>query len=70
MPPAGIFYSGTLFRKLLENVISLVIQINYRLNICVGNLNSWLYFLTALRILFNGYCSEDAGKYVFYWKFS
>lgn len=70
MPPAGIFYSGTLFRKLLENVISLVIQINYRLNICVGNLNSWLYFLTALRILFNGSCSEDAGKYVFYWKFS
>lgn len=65
VPPAVIFYSGTLYRKLLENVISLVIQINYRLNICIGSLNSWLYFLTALRIFFNGSCSEDVGKYVF-----
>lgn len=63
--PAVLFYSGTLFRKLLENVISGVIQINYRLNICIGNLNSWLYFLTVLSIFLNGSCSEDAGKQVF-----
>lgn len=52
VPPAVIFYSGIVYRKLLENVISLVIQINYRLNICIRSLNSWLYFLAALRIFF------------------
>lgn len=65
MTPAVLFYSGTLFRKLLENVISVVIQINYRLNICIGNLNSWLYFLTVLGTFLNGSCSEDSGNQVF-----
>ena len=65
MTPAVLFYSGTLFRKLLENVISVVMQINYRLNICLGNLNSWLYFPTVLSIFLNGSCSEDAEKQVF-----
>lgn len=65
VPPAVIFYSGTLLRKQLENVISLVIQINYRLNICMGSLKSWMYFLTAFRFFFIGSCSEDAGKYIF-----
>lgn len=64
--PAVLFYSGVPFRAVLENVISIAIQINCRLNICMGNLNSWLYCLTLLSTCFNGSHSEDAGKQVFY----
>lgn len=46
----------------LEIVISVVIQINWRLNICIGNMNSWLYFITALNIFINSSCAENAGK--------
>lgn len=63
--PAVLLNSGTFFRKLLDNVISVVIQINYRLNICIGNLSSWLYFLTVLSTFLNWSCSEDTRKQIF-----
>lgn len=52
MTPALFFCSGRIFRNLTENVILVVIRINYRPNICIGNFKLMAVFPDCPRYVF------------------